>query len=159
MKYFLFSLIPFLFFYFSSRSQNDTNTVIKLNNLSASFEKNDQSDYAFFSASKALTLSLKLNFRLGVSDAYNNLGNIARHKANYPMALKYYYKGLAIDEAIGNPEGALLKLGNIGIIYFNQNDYSNALKYYERAKEIAEKLNNEKAIASVLANTADVYSS
>lgn len=157
MRFFIFAFL--LTFFISSKSQNDTNTVIILNDQSAHFEKNDQSDSAIFLASKALTLSLKLNYRLGVSDAYNNLGNINRHKANYPVALKYYYKGLAIDEAIGNPEGALSKLGNIGIIYFNQNDYSNALKYYERAKKIAEELNNEKAIAIVLANTADVYSS
>lgn len=144
--------------FISSKSQNDTNIVIKFNNQSSGFEKDNQSDSAIFMAIKALSLSLKLNYKLGVSDAYNNLGNISRHKANYPAALSYYYKGLVIDEEIGNQEGALLKLGNIGIIYYNQNDYSKALKYYDRAQKIAEKLNNEKVIANVLANTADVYS-
>lgn len=148
-----------LLFFISSKSQNDTSSVIKLNNQSAGFEKDNQSDSAIFMATEALSLSLKLNYKSGVSDAYDNLGNINRHKANYPAALNYYYKGLVIDEEIGNQDGALLKLGNIGIIYYNQNDYSNALKYYDRARKIAEKLNNEKAIANVLANTADVYSS
>lgn len=159
MKYFLSSLVPFLFFCFSCLSQNDTNTVIKLNNQSWNFEKNNQSDSAILMANKALSLSLKIKYNLGVSGAYNNLGNINRHKADYPEALNYYYKGLVIDEAMRNQEGALLKLGNIGIIYYNQNDYNNALKYYERAQKIAKKLNNKKAIANVLANTADVYSS
>ncbi|MDF2451776.1 MAG: hypothetical protein K0S26_1280 [Bacteroidota bacterium] len=148
----------FIFLFTNFFSQNDTDSVIKLNNLSAAFEKNDQSDSAIFMATKALSLSLKLNYKLGVSDAHNNLGNISRHKANYPAALSYYYKGLAIDEEIGNYEGALLKLGNIGIIYYNQNDYNNALKYYDQAQKLAEKLNDRKAIAHIFANKADVYS-
>ncbi|MES2566541.1 MAG: tetratricopeptide repeat protein [Bacteroidota bacterium] len=139
------------------KSQNDTNTVIKLNNQSSNLEKNDQSDSAIIIANEALSLSLKLKYKVGISEAYNNLGKINRHNANYPAALNFYYKGLAIDEEINNPEGALLKLGNIGIIYFNQGDYNNALTNYNKAEKIAEDLNNEEAIANVLSNKADVY--
>lgn len=148
----------FLFLFTNFFSQNDTNAVIKLNNLSAAFEKNDQSDSAIYLANKALAISLKLKYQLGISEAYSNLGNISRHKANYPDALNYYYKGLATDEVIDNKTGALLKLGNIGVIYFNQNENSKALEYYDRAQKVAEKMNDRKAIAHILANKADVYS-
>lgn len=156
MRFFISAFL--LIFFISSKSQIDTNTVIKLNNQSASFEKNDLSDSAIYLANKALAISLKLKYQLGISEAYSNLGNISRHKANYPDALNYYYKGLATDEVIDNKTGALLKLGNIGVIYFNQNENSKALEYYDRAQKLAEKLNDRKAIAHILANKADVYS-
>lgn len=155
MRFTVFIFFSILFI--SLKSQNDTNAVIKLNNQSSSFEKNNQSDSAILFANQALSLALKLKYKLGISDAYNNLGNISRHKANYPNALNYYYKGLVIDEVIGNQEGALVKLGNIGIIYYNQNDYNKALDYYDRAQIIAEKLNDKKSIAHVFTNKADVY--
>lgn len=156
MKYFF--VLFFIFLFTNFFSQDDTNVVIKFNNLSAAFEKNNQSDSAIYLANKALAISLKLKYQLGISEAYSNLGNISRHKANYPDALNYYYKGLATDEAIDNKTGALLKLGNIGVIYFNQNENNKALKYYDRAQKLAEKLNDRKAIAHILANKADVYS-
>ena len=155
MRFIIFIFLVMLFV--SLSSQNDTNTVIQLNNRSFNLDKNNQSDSAIFLANKALLLSIKLNYRLGISESYTNLGNISRHKANYPDALNYYYKGLVIDERVGNEEGALVKLGNIGVIYFNQNDNNKALEYYDRARLLAEKLHDRKAIANVLANTADVY--
>ncbi|MEZ4850188.1 MAG: tetratricopeptide repeat protein [Bacteroidia bacterium] len=50
-----------------------------------------------------------------------NLQGIANYvQGNYPQALEYFQKSLAIKEEIGDKKGIAKNLNNIGLIYMNQ---------------------------------------
>jgi tetratricopeptide (TPR) repeat protein len=47
----------------------------------------------------------------------NGIGNIYRAQGDYPQALEYYQRSLAIKEDIGNKKGIAASLNKIAGIY------------------------------------------
>lgn len=85
----------------------------------------------------------------------NNMGTVYYNLGNYPKALAYYQKALAI--AINNTNGNHLDIArsysDIGSVYSKQNNYRQALDYYEKALAIWKKTaNNEHPDAATLYN-------
>ena len=73
---------------------------------------------------------------------YNNIGVAYRNQGNYPKALEYYGKALAIYEKVlgkDHPYTAQ-SYNNIGLVYKKQGDYPRALEYYGKALAIDEKV-------------------
>ena len=65
---------------------------------------------------------------------YNNLGRVYSIKGDYPNALEYYEKCLAIQlKTLGAEHPSVAtSYNNLGTVYSKQGDYPKALQYYEK---------------------------
>ena len=76
--------------------------------------------------------------RLLRANISGDLGSFYCLKTDYLNAIKYYQKGLKLDEGLKNKKGIARDLGNIGNIFKAQGDYPKALDYYFEALKMAE---------------------
>ncbi len=77
--------------------------------------------------------------------------------SDYPRAMEYYVKALAMNEELDNKSGAARVTGNIGIVYLQLSDYSRALEYYVKALAAREELGDKSGAANVTGNIGIVY--
>jgi adenylate cyclase len=78
-------------------------------------------------------------------------------QGNYPRALDYSHKSLAIDEVIGDKIGIAGKLNNIGIIYKEQGNYPRSLEYSQKSLAIYEEIGDKEGISMCLNNIGIIY--
>ncbi|CAF1467915.1 unnamed protein product [Adineta steineri] len=74
----------------------------------------------------------------GKAPIYHQLGMIKDSQGEYPEALTYYEKSLAIFQKIlpSTHLNLTWSHNNIGVVYWNMGDYPKALSYFEKALEI-----------------------
>ncbi|CAF1495891.1 unnamed protein product [Adineta steineri] len=74
----------------------------------------------------------------GKASIYDQLGKIKYNQGEYPEALTYYEKTLAIDQNTlpSNHLNLAVSYNNIGVVYRKMGDYSKALSFYEKALAI-----------------------
>src|ERR1051326_1351663 len=111
-------------------AKSDTNKVKTLVKLCWNLE--DVGDYAKAKqyADSSLALSLKLNYKKGAANSYNESGIVLRRIGNYPEALKNHFAALKLREELGDKKGIASSYNNIGVIYGEQNNLTEALKNY-----------------------------
>lgn len=140
-----------------SEAEEDSNKVNILQDLSFSYY-NINPDRGIEYGLRGLVLSKKIDWKKGEAKCNNNLGvNYSFGKADYTLALEYFYEALKINEELGNNKGVGSNLGNIGIIYQFQNDYDKALETYKKALSIMESMGNKNGIAINLGNIGNIY--
>src|SRR5580693_2802152 len=61
-------------------------------------------DSAIVYGNKVIELSMKINFKLGISRGNRGIGLAYKNKAYYPKALKYFDAALKIDIEIGRKD-------------------------------------------------------
>ena len=137
--------------------KTDTNKAIHSYTLCREYELAGDFEKGISHGKEALELAHKLNFKKGIAQASNNIGNIYLGQANYTSAIDYYLKALKLDEELKNKNGIAKRLGNIGLVYKYQNDFPKALDYCFKALKISEEIGDEKGIAINLGNIGNVY--
>ncbi|MCE9539567.1 MAG: tetratricopeptide repeat protein [Bacteroidetes bacterium] len=137
-------------------TKEDTTRINILNDLAFEFENNN-SDTAIVLSTQALLIAQKKKWQKGEGISFHRLGALNYHKANYPLALDYYFKALKIRESLNDKNGISGTIGNIGLVYYSQGEYSQALDYYFKALKMMEKIGDIKGIAVVLGNIGLVY--
>ncbi len=135
----------------------DTLKVIHLYQLTHEYQLTGNFEKGLRCGEDALKLAGKLDFKKGTAQASNNIGNIYRLQADYPLALDFYLKALRIDEDIKNKKGIATRLGNIGNVYLYQSDYTRALNYYFEALKMSKELGDKNNIETWLGNIGSVY--
>ena len=140
-----------------SSLKEDSTTVKILEEISfISYAINPQQGlkYGF----ESLQLAQQIKWDKGIAQAFNTIGiNYGFGLSDYPNALKYYLKSLAIREKMGNLGEVAGSLNNIGSIYDDINENEKALQYYNRALVINKKLGNLDWAANNLSNIGIVY--
>ncbi len=96
---------------------------------------------------EARDLSLKLSYKRGLANAYNNYGNIYNNQGNYPEALKNHFNSLKIREEIGYKRGVAASYCAIGNVYANQGSIEEAEINYKKGLEIFREINEEIGLA------------
>ena len=137
--------------------KEDTNKVITLNLVSREFELTGDFDKGINYSLDALKLAQKINFKKGIAQAYNELGNSNKEMGNYPNAMKNHFESLKIREEIGDKRGIAASYNNIGEVYRVQGDYPFALKNYFAALKINEEMGNKNWIAKNYNNIGIIY--
>lgn len=108
-------------------------------------------------ADSLLALSQKLNYKLGIAEAYQNMGNAYLNKGAFNKSLDYDHKALDVYKSINNKLGISAVMGNIGNVYEQTGDFSKALEYFSDALEMCEELGTKIDIATNNNNIGIVY--
>jgi len=90
------------------------------------------------------------------SNSLNNIGYEYNEKGNLTKALNYYYKSLAIREAIDDDLGLAETYNNIGKIYSSQDEITKALEFAEKALKVS-KVINSTGVGTMLSNAGTLY--
>lgn len=106
---------------------------------------------------ESISLSEKLNWKIGKGAALNNLGISYTYLGNYPEALNSLYLALKIDEELNNKYDIATVYSNIGNVYNMQNNYEKALNNYLLGINIAKYANSKNLLAALYNNTGLIY--
>ena len=74
--------------------------------------------------------------------AFNTAGTCAQHESDYPAAMAYFEKALAIRRQAGQRDAIGSLLSNMGNLYREQKDVAAALRCFEESLAIARELEN-----------------
>ena len=69
-------------------SMRDTSIIFTLTKLAIMQRAN--ADSGLYYANQVVDWSLKIDFKMGLGDAYNILGSISKNQGNYSSAIDYY---------------------------------------------------------------------
>lgn len=137
--------------------QVDTTQVHLLNKLCQAYYSFSSYDSALNCCNNALVISKKINYKIGIADAYNNIGIINYYQGNFSLALENYIISLKTYKSI-NISSNLLKqkianeYNNIGMIYQVLYKYDAAIENHQSALEIREKIGNKNDITDSYCN-------
>lgn len=106
---------------------------------------------------KAVELSTKLNYQLGLGRAYDLYGVVKRNMSKYPEALELHFKANEILKA-GNFERELShNYNNIGVVYRRVDEFDKAMKNHLAALEIAEKREDRRTYCVSVNSLGNIY--
>ncbi len=118
------------------RCSSDTCTINNLNKLAKEYLKIDDEKNTILSAKQANEQAIKKNYQAGIAESINYLGKIDKRHGNNELALKKYYKSLAIFEQLGDTIWISRNLNNIGEIYVAWGQYEKAIDFYLKALKL-----------------------
>jgi len=127
--------------------KEDTNRVNTLNKLASLFDHTSRFRQADSITYKALDLSLKLNFQIGIANSYRNIGTICYTQHKDTDAMKYYLLAFKTDETSGNKSSLGVDYTYIGLVNMHQGNYNEALKNDSIGLKIEELTNNKQGIS------------
>ncbi len=151
-------------------AKEDTAKVNTLNAIAFEYRSN-KPDTAIYFANEALSLATKVNFKMGVADAYlwigtaiTNLGKYEKALSPLNDALRLYDQLLQITigaEKTENKSKIFTQkakcYNNIGNIYYYQGNFPEALKNYLASLKIREEIGDKKGIADSYNNIGNIY--
>ena len=105
----------------------------------------------------ALTLAKQLNYKKGIAQSLNAIGNVHRIKGDYQEALDFFLQALKIEEESNNKLRIAKIQNNIGTVYFYQKDYTKTIDYFHKSLEALEQLGDKRSMAASLNNIGGVY--
>lgn len=108
-------------------------------------------------AEEALRLSERINYQLGIGQAFMNLGIYYRHKGIYDKAIDYFFNSLEIMEQLNNVNGIARCYNLFGIIYYYLKNYELSLEYYTKALELNIAQSDKKWAAGNYNNIGMIY--
>ncbi|MBN2522273.1 MAG: tetratricopeptide repeat protein [Bacteroidales bacterium] len=143
---------------FSRNADDKTYTPVILNNIGVVYMdlKEDYSKAQNY-FEQALAIFSELQEKRGISNIYNNIGEIHESKTNFDMAIESYEKALAINEENDEKQGIANSLRNLGNVYGKIHDYNKALSYLLRGVEISKNIGFNKNLLEVYGVISEVY--
>ncbi len=112
---------------------------------------------SFSTIEQIIPLSEKLDFKIGLANAYATKGLLYQYQGDYPKALKNLLNSQEIFEKINSQKGIAYSLNNIGSIYVDMKDYTKALEYFDKTLALKKSLGDKKGIASTYNNIGIIY--
>lgn len=98
----------------------------------------------------ALEMSKEFGHRVGIAEALDNLGLVARRQGNYETAWKHHEESLELKKNIGDHAAIARSLNNLGLVAEAQGDYDTAQKYFEESLTKAQEVNERATIGRSL---------
>jgi two-component system, NarL family, sensor kinase len=132
-------------------SLKDSLLVKAYNELTWQYRLVDR-DKAIEYGNKAISLGRRVNFPVGIAQAYNDLGIIFYDKENYDTAISLYQKAAEIRKKLNDELGIAKLYNKIGVLYQRQGLFDKALENQFKALKIFEKFKNDFGISYSLNN-------
>jgi adenylate cyclase len=141
----------------NNKSQPDSNRVQAYNDYVWYGYIDSKPDSAAILAEALHAYAKKHKYPKASAKGYGLQGHANHRQGNYPLALEYHQKSLAIREEIGDKKDIASSLNAIGIIYFGQGDYPRVLGYLEKTLVIQEEIGDKNGMANSLGNIGTIY--
>jgi PAS domain S-box-containing protein len=138
-------------------NENDTQIVNSRINIGIGYYGFADYAEAMNQYMQSLTLSEKINYKLGISNSLSNIAIIFDCVGNIPKAKEYYLRVLKINKEIKFDKGIIVALNNLGVLYTKSKEYDKALDCYEQALTKEKAIGEKEMIAVTLSNIGDVY--
>jgi tetratricopeptide (TPR) repeat protein len=106
---------------------------------------------------KALNSAESIKDTGRVSALYNNIGSVYQLQENYPRALQYFLKSLAIEQRLNQPLQKSIRYYNIGEVYKELDSLELALNYFNNSLLLERKYKNSDGVIYALLGIADIY--
>ena len=165
--FFLFLLSPSCLFTQSNKidslkkvlfaCKEDSNKVNVIRELNRQLIKSGDYIVSMQYAKDGLKLAEKINYKIGIGDAYSTIGKIYFFSGNYPTALDNHSHALKIRIEIKDSIGIAASYNNIGIIYAMQGNNDAALKNYFLSLGIKERNGDKEGAANGYHNIGIIY--
>jgi two-component system, NarL family, sensor kinase len=114
-------------------------------------------DNALVHNNSALEYFERAGYDIGVASIKINIGNIRLFAGEFDEAVKLYYDGLEMLEAMQDTLRLTISYMNIGTLFYRNQYHEESLNYNFKALLWARKLQNPSIIADLHTNTANVY--
>lgn len=137
--------------------QKDSVRVDLYNQLGFHYRKGDKAKAQLYLDS-AIQLSKKLDYRKGLSGAYNRYGIIYKYKMQFDKAEEYYQKSIDIAKKYGDKKAEADVINNLGNIYRMQGEPVKATSAFLKALKIREETKDTAGAAAAYSNLSYVYS-
>jgi tetratricopeptide (TPR) repeat protein len=137
--------------------KEDTTKVNTFNLLSDRLWRTGAYDSSLTFANKAKALAEKLQYKMGILYALENIGCIYEFQSNYAKALQYDNEALSMANQAASKLNIANMLGNIGEVYYQEADYVHAIEYDLKAYAIDSEMGIKRSIAADLGNLGLVY--
>ncbi len=106
---------------------------------------------------RSLNYSNQINYVPGKANCLSNIGASYKDLLNYPKALEYNYKSLALAKNTKDNYLISQSLNNLGATYYSLPNYDSARYYFTLSTQRFEKENNEYELINSYVNMGDVY--
>jgi tetratricopeptide (TPR) repeat protein len=97
-------------------------------------------------------------FKFTLKSALNRLGVVYENLGDFPVALRYHYKSVALAESLNDKTSFAATMNNLAATYYNLGRYSDALDCLFKCLNIAEESGRKEEQAPALANIATIQS-
>lgn len=138
-----------------TKDLHDTVRIGTLNRISYEYDS-DSTEVSLYSE-KAIKLSKKINYTLGVCNAYTNLAWMTMQRGDYKLAASYYNQSLEEAEKAGLLKEQARAYNGLGMLYEYQGKSSEALDYHLKSLKILEDIQYTEGLASSYNNIANIY--
>jgi two-component system NarL family sensor kinase len=138
-----------------NQATGDSARIHCLNELAFAYVQNP--DSAWFYATLAEDLSLKVGNQKGLSRAMKRKGMTMKYHGEYDSALYYYREALPIEITFEDPEGLASVFNNIAIVYKRLGAIDSALSYHTSALELRLQLDSIENIADSYVSIGAIF--
>ena len=115
-------------------------------------------DSAFLYAEKAYALSAEKNYWIGLSDALNNQGNIARERSNFVNSEEYFRRALEVSAKHDTTAQWCRDNLSLGYIFFLQGNFEEATALVNKSLDYYLRTHNEPMQDYTFRVLASIYS-
>jgi CHAT domain-containing protein/Tfp pilus assembly protein PilF len=106
---------------------------------------------------QALKLFREKSDRHGEAIALGQIGNCYERLADYPRALEFLGRALAMKHELGDRLEEGKTLSNLGLVFWDMGDYSKAIDHFTRGLQIARETGDKRLEGTALNNLGLVY--
>jgi tetratricopeptide (TPR) repeat protein len=137
--------------------REDTVKVAHLNKLAMEYHIISRYDTVPAVANSALLLSEKLNYKRGIANAHNLLGNHYSSQGIIAEGMKQHLLSLKLNEELQDKQGIASGYNNIGILYKGMGNYAKALECQQKALAIRLEIGDKAGLAPSYNNIGSIY--
>ncbi len=142
---------------FLNTAKEDTIEIKTLNKLSRQYINTGRYDEAIQLAQKAQQHAEKLGFKMGLGDAFSNIGVAYCYLGVNDKSRDNHRKALAVRKEINDRQGVAGSYNNIGLVYLNESNYEKTLENYFKSLKIKEEIGDRKGLTSSYNNIGVIY--
>ena len=137
-------------------TRTDTARINLLNRIANAYAQGDSAN-AYQYSQQAISLANKLNYKIGLADAWLAQGTAQQFRNHLPQALQLFQQAGDIYLQQKKEDDYANTVDQIGKIYYLQAKYNEALSNYEKAEKLYQKRNNLAGLGTVYSNMSIAY--
>lgn len=137
-------------------TRTDTARINLLNRIANAYAQGDSAN-AYQYSLQAISLANKLNYKIGLADAWLAQGTAQQFRNHLQQALQLFQQAGEIYLQQKKEDDYANTVDQIGKIYYLQSKYQEALNNYEKAEKLYQKRNNLAGLGTVYSNMSIAY--